>query len=93
LINKSGVVTSSEENEIQETLQIFPNPVSDQLTISNNNTFNAYTLNTIDGKEVLSDSIGAGNTYINMSNLQSGIYFIVLRGDGKQSRTLKIVHL
>jgi hypothetical protein len=93
LINKSGVLTTSEENEIQDALQIFPNPVSDQLTISNNNTFNAYTLNTIDGKEVLSDSIGAGNTHINMSHLQSGIYFIVLRADGKQSRTLKIVHL
>jgi hypothetical protein len=93
LINKSGVLTSSEENEIQETLQIFPNPVSDQLTISNNNTFNAYTLNTIDGKEVLSDSIGDGNTYINTSHLQAGIYFLVLRGDRKQSRTLKIVHL
>ena len=93
LINKSGVLTSSEENEIQETVQIFPNPVSDQLTISINKTFNAYSLKTIDGKEVLSDAIGAGNTYIYTSHLQAGIYFLVLRGEGKQSRTLKIVHL
>jgi hypothetical protein len=63
------------------------------LTISNNNSFNNYKIISIDGKEVLSDEIGVGNSYINATHLKAGIYFLVLSGDGKQSQTLKIVHL
>ncbi len=93
VINKSGEPTSLEENKIQEAIQVFPNPVIDQLTISNNNSFNAFALNSIDGKEVLHDGLGSGNNYINVSNLKSGIYFLVLSGSGKQSSILKLVHL
>ena len=93
VINKSGEPTSLEENKIQEAIQVFPNPVIDQLTISNNNSFNAFTLNSIDGKEVLHDGLGSGNNYINVSHLKSGIYFLVLSGSGKQSSILKLVHL
>jgi hypothetical protein len=93
LINKSDNPTSLEENKIEETIQVFPNPVNDQLTISKNNSFNAFTLNTIDGKEVLNDVLGTENTYINMSDLPSGIYLLALRGAKQQSRILKIVHL
>ena len=92
VINKFGFPTSLNENEMQEDAHVFPNPVSDRLTISNNNTLNAYSLNTIDGKEVLSDALGVGKTYINMTHLPSGIYLLVLRGDGPQSRILRIVH-
>ena len=93
VINKSGEITSLIENETPETISIFPNPVIDQFTISNNNSMSDYKLITMDGKEVLHDGLGSGNTHINISHLKSGIYFLVLSGAGKQSRILKLVHL
>jgi hypothetical protein len=93
MVNKFGEPTSIDENEIQETVTVFPNPVSDQLTISNNNSLSSYKLISIDGKEVLSDELSAGNTSIIVTHLQSGIYFLVLKGTEQQSSILKIVHL
>ncbi|HPH82950.1 MAG TPA: T9SS type A sorting domain-containing protein [Flavobacteriales bacterium] len=93
LINKFGVPTSLSENEIQENINVFPNPVIDQLTILNNNSFSSCSLITMDGKEVLTEGLMAGNTQISMSQLPAGIYFLVLRGAGQQSRTKKVVHL
>lgn len=93
LINKFGVPTSLSENEIQENINVFPNPVIDQLTILNNYSFSSCSLITMDGKEVLNEGLMAGNTQISMSQLPAGIYFLVLRGAGQQSRTKKVVHL
>lgn len=93
VINKSGEITSLNENKIQEAFNVFPNPVSDQLTISNNNSMNAYKLITMDGKEVLSDELGTGNITINMTQIPAGIYFLVLIGAEQKSTISKVVHL
>ena len=93
VINKSGEITSLNENEIQEAFNVFPNPVSDQLTISNNTSLSTYKLITMDGKEVLSDELGIGNTSINMTQIPSGIYFLILTGSDQKSKISKVVHL
>ena len=93
MINKSGEITSLNENEIQEAFNVFPNPVSDQLTISNNTSLSTYKLITMDGKEVLSDELGIGNTSINMTQIPSGIYFLILTGSDQKSKISKVVHL
>ena len=93
LINKSGEPTSLNDNETQETVTIFPNPVSDQLTVSTNNSLSAYKLITVDGKELLSDELGTGNTTINMTQIPAGIYFLVIIGPRQKSTISKVVHL
>jgi len=93
VINKSGEPTSINENEINDAFTIFPNPASDQLTISNNNSLSAYKLITMDGKEVLSDGLGVGNTQIKMTHLPAGIYLLVLIGPEQKSTISKVVHL
>ena len=93
VINKSGEPTSLNENEIKELITIFPNPVIDQLTITNNNSLSTYKLIKLDGQEVLSDVIGAGKTMINMTHLPAGIYLLVLTGPEQKSTISKVVHL
>jgi hypothetical protein len=92
MVNKFGAPTSLNEHEIQETIKVFPNPVNDQLTISNNNSLSTYSLFTVDGKEILRDRLSAGNTTICMTHLPSGIYLLVLIGDDLQRSNFKIVH-
>ena len=92
MVNKFGAPTSLNEHEIQETIKVFPNPVNDQLTISNNNSLSTYSLFTVDGKEILRDRLSAGNTTISMTHLPSGIYLLVLKGDDLQRSNFKIVH-
>ena len=93
VINKSGEPLSLEENATNEAVSVFPNPVAEQLTILNANSFSAFSLVTIDGKEVLSDRLMSGTTNVNMSQLPTGIYLLVLKGEGQQSRILKVVHM
>ena len=92
MVNKFGAPTSLNEHEIQETIKVFPNPVNDQLTISNNNSLSTYSLFTVDGKEILRDRLSAGNTTISMTHLPSGIYLLVLKGNDLQRSNFKIVH-
>jgi hypothetical protein len=93
LVNKFGVPTSLNSKEVQENINVFPNPASDYISLNNNNSFNAYSLLTVDGKEIQSEKLLAGTTSINLTQIPSGIYLLVLRGAGQQSRTMKVVHL
>jgi hypothetical protein len=92
IINKTGEPTLLNEKEKLETIRVFPNPVSDYLTISNNETFKNFSLQTLEGKEVLSESLFDGNNQINLIQIPAGSYFLVLRGEGLQSRVIKVVH-
>lgn len=93
VINKTGEPLSLEGNATNESVSVFPNPVAEQLTILDANSFSAFSLVTIDGKEVLSDRLMSGNTNVNMSQLPTGIYLLVLKGEGQQPRMMKVVHL
>lgn len=64
------------ENE-KNNLKFYPNPVSDYLYFVNNptDTFNEFTISTIQGKEIFSDKI-SDQKFIDVSTLEQGIYFI-----------------
>jgi hypothetical protein len=71
---------------------LLANPVSDYLTLSNNTTFNSYSLQTLEGKEILQDVLLEGNNRLNLTQVSAGTYFLILRGTSKQSRVIKVVH-
>ena len=63
------------------TAKVFPNPVSNDLTVQNTNTelpFSGYQLYNATGKLVLSDQINNVVFSINFSALSSGVYSLVL---------------
>lgn len=87
---KSKVVTSFESSEdaIRNPLSIYPNPVKEELwlqkTGENESTYEIYDLN---GKLLTSAKAGfsQGRTSINVSALQTGVYFLKIKTDQKDS--------
>lgn len=72
---------------------MYPNPVSDKLTVVTPNAeFDQYTIYTINGQVILSEKIEnrTSEIEINVSKFSKGIYLLKLNGD-KFSETHKIV--
>ena len=78
---------------VRNELKVFPNPVSDRLTIENTSTLNhTIYIYSLDGKMVGSMEIGGGETMIiNATNWAAGIY--LLQADDRKGRreTIKII--
>lgn len=73
-------------------LKLYPNPVSDVLTIAMNNTMlpDSYTIYNSIGQTVAVSAISSGTTSINTSAFGSGMYFIKVSKDN-QSHTYKFI--
>jgi hypothetical protein len=91
LVNKTLVPTSIEENGIQESIQIYPNPATDYLILTNNTAFNTCTIRSIEGKEISNERLSIGSTTLDLTQLPAGIYFAELQATGKQNQILKFV--
>lgn len=85
--------SSVETDEFNTSISVYPNPVSDILTIENNsnNRFISYNIFNSSGKKVLSNSVFE-NT-INISSLVDGVYNLELKTkDGKIIRKSFVVN-
>ena len=64
-----------------EGLNLYPNPVANELNIvaKNNNTINAINIVDMNGRTVKnSNDAGMNNTSVNVSDLNAGIYFVTI---------------
>ncbi len=91
-INDSTVSTESLEGDIN-TLDIYPNPTNNNLTVSialeNSTSLNIKLLDVLGRtiKTIEQDSFLSGEIVLDMSSMQSGIYYIVLATkEGKIAR-------
>lgn len=80
---------STDENNINDFV-ISPNPVTDILNIKNNQTINKVTAFNQLGQIVLQRAYNNNEVQLDFSGLKTGIYFISVDSDTKQS-TFKIV--
>lgn len=84
-----GCATNSIENagDLKDEVQVFPNPFEDQLIIESSfqGTQN-YALYSILGEHVMSGSIQAGSTNINLSSIPDGLYILRVR-----DQSLKVI--
>jgi hypothetical protein len=77
-----------EENAVVseiKNLEVFPNPVSDELHVQNvdqNSTFEVYNLS---GRLVLVKKLDSRNNALNVSTLKSGLYILKATGNNKTS--------
>jgi uncharacterized repeat protein (TIGR01451 family) len=62
-------------------VEIYPNPVSDVLTVNTDGSFNNLTITNTIGQVVLSQSVGANQAKVNVKTLPAGIYHLTLKGD------------
>jgi serine protease AprX len=76
--SSNGLTLSNEDFIVDNSFFVYPNPVNDQLYFSNPNNFDlsSISVSDISGKEIISlngiDTIDS----IDVSNLQSGVYFV-----------------
>lgn len=75
--------------ELDSSVKVYPNPVSDLLYIESENIINGVRVYDISGKEIQNKSVDfSNNTSINVSNLIDGTYFLQIytdKGIGKHS--------
>jgi photosystem II stability/assembly factor-like uncharacterized protein len=80
---KTGTQASVREAKSNE-LNIYPNPAKDyiNLDIINNKNFNYYTINNVSGKNIIFKS--KFKEKINISNLNNGVYFLILENNNEK---------
>jgi len=78
---------------IKDRIEIFPNPVRDQLTISNNGAEPVlYQLTNLHGQTLLKGNIAGNNTLqIKLADLPKGLYFIRVFDRNNEVFTRKII--
>ena len=84
---------SKEENE-NFTVALYPNPSNGIFEVAMNHTISSTVLNMevvdLNGKMIHQNEIQNGVNYINLQNIESGIYFVRL-SDNSESETFRIV--
>lgn len=77
-----GTITSTVAAENLE-ISVFPNPTSDFINVSNDVKISTVHIVDNNGRAILSKSIESTNGTINIQNLTSGIYFLLIESDKK----------
>lgn len=69
------------KQDLLSDIKIFPNPVSDILSVNNNSLFNYLEIISLDGTAIYSARISIGNFSLDTGNINSGVYILRLKGD------------
>ena len=80
-------VSNSLSNDTQElkSLQIYPNPTSNFVTISNDTSISSIELFDINGRKLYSEILSSKEVQINLEAYASGTYLVKVSSEGKQS--------
>lgn len=82
--------TLGTEDTVFKGLMTYPNPVSDILTIKNNNAVDSITVYNSLGQKVAETSLAATEVQISLSGLADGIYMVKIASEGKE-KVIKVV--
>lgn len=85
--------TSSAKYPGKTEINIFPNPVSDYVNISNNGLFTRAEIIDMKGQILLSWKLLEGNNQMTLNALPSGAYFLRISGSGMTTRHSRIIKL
>ena len=64
---------------------IYPNPVLNDLVISTDETHEAVLITDITGKMIFQSNIQAKTTKVDLSSIQSGVYIVKMKMNGRTS--------
>ncbi len=92
--NMEGTITvdnvASIEDKFRMNISFYPNPVSNKLTVASLYKLDSYKIHNILGKLVAQGAANGNITEIDMSSLESGMYFInAISGD--MESTFKVI--
>ena len=80
----------SNESFAFSNLNFYPNPVKNNLTISNTSTIETVEISSILGQKIIVKKINDLQTEIDLSQLLNGVYFVKVISEGKE-KTVKII--
>lgn len=80
----------SVNNNTIDGFDFYPNPTKDVFNLSANKNIESVSLFNLLGQEVLTSTIGASTSEINLSNLSAGTYIMKVMVDG-ETGTYKIM--
>jgi len=85
------VVTNlSNESFVFNNLHFYPNPVKNNLTISNTSTIDSVEISSILGQKIIVKKTNDLQTEIDLSQFTNGVYFVKVISEG-QEKTVKII--
>jgi len=88
-------ILGTEESESNSSFIVFPNPITENLTLENSISYNQkleYQLLDMQGKLIGKGSINSAQTLIMANSLTNGTYFLhVLKQGNKKVQTFKII--
>ena len=83
-----------ESNITNTKMLVYPNPASDVLNISINNTSfknSIISIFNISGNEVLNSIMNGASTQLNIESLSNGVYFVKVKNENGFDRTVKFI--
>lgn len=80
-------LTSSINQTLKSSIDVFPNPASDMVTIESTGSINSYQIYDVSGKVVLSGLAMAAKFVIDISRLNSGVYYISVSDKERMTRS------
>ncbi|HTF02951.1 MAG TPA: choice-of-anchor I family protein, partial [Bacteroidia bacterium] len=81
------------ESEMVSTVNAYPNPFSDQLTIISSSTIERVDVYSASGQLLFSQNGTSSKVELNMSGFESGIYFIRVTGGTQGSSVITVVRM
>ena len=81
---------SIHDQEDSSEIHYFPNPVSDQLTITSSNLIQSIALYDLDGRKILAKNIHSTQTELDVSEISEGLYFLHIKSETGQIKIEKI---
>lgn len=84
-ISSLNLPSGISEVNLTAGITVFPNPTTEQINLKAESVGSVYTITDNVGRIVASDVITSNNTIIDVSNWSSGIYFLTVMNEAKQS--------
>ncbi len=80
--NKIAPITTNVKRIINSLVEVYPNPVNDELNIkSDAGLYNSMTITNTMGQLISKQQINSGITRLDVRSLPAGIYYLTLRGE------------
>ena len=89
-VANTTVSALSNQNFTFNDFKFYPNPVKNNITISNASLIQEIEITSLLGQKILTKKINELQTELNLSELANGVYFVKVRSEG-QEKIVKIL--
>ncbi|MCZ8023855.1 MAG: S8 family serine peptidase [Cytophagales bacterium] len=76
------IVTNVVENQLSQSINVFPNPVNNILYVASSSKIDSYTIRSLNGILIFAGDFDSDN-YLDIQNLQPGMYILEIESENK----------